>query len=79
MPVILSSMNDPVIYIRTAASWTLAQIIRESIKVLKVDMVLHDMIPIIIEGLYAVQQKIVYNSCLVIFHQIIYTLTHIPY
>lgn len=60
-------MSNQNIYIRVAASWTLAQTIKQSIQVLDLDQVLGDIVYTVTEGLYAEQQKIVYNSCLVSF------------
>jgi hypothetical protein len=66
LPFILSSMSDDqVVCVRVAASWTLSQMIKNSIQVLNIGLILQDIIPTLVRGLYVTQQKIVYYSCLV--------------
>lgn len=65
LPVLFSCMNDTSVAVQVAASWTLYQTVRKTIRTLDLPNVLPALIPVVLDGLHSKNQRVVYNLCMV--------------
>ncbi|CAO3612369.1 unnamed protein product [Mucor hiemalis] len=64
LPVLFSCSNDTNQLLQIAASWTLYQTVKKTIRILDLPKVLPTLIAVVLEGLHSQHQKVIYNSCL---------------